>query len=394
MPLRILHCIHSANPAGGGPIEGVKQLSLANGRSGHVVEVLTLDAPDAPWLASSPVPVHAVGPGWPGYGYTPELVRWLRTHRAEYDVVVVNGIWQYNAFGVWRALRGTDTPYVVYTHGMLDPWFKRAYPLKHLKKWLYWPWADYRVLRDAAAVLFTCEEERRQASRSFWLYRCTERVVQYGTPGPSAGDGETERRAFETRWPETTGKRCLLHLGRVHVKKGPDLVLRAFADQVRGLPAAESGRWHLIMAGPADHAYGRSMQSLAVELGIADRVTWTGMLTGELKWGSIRQSEALLLPSHQENFGIVVAESLACGRPVLISDKVNIWREIETDGAAFVANDDLPGTRDLLRRWSALGQQERRAMGQRAVACFRSRFAIEASAESFIQTVTPLLRRT
>jgi glycosyltransferase involved in cell wall biosynthesis len=394
MPLRILHCIHSANPAGGGPIEGVKQLSLANGRSGHVVEVLTLDRPDAPWLGTCPVRAHAVGPGWPGYGYTPGLLRWLGRHRSDYDLVVVNGIWQYNALGVWRALRGTDTPYVVYTHGMLDPWFRRTYPLKHLKKWLYWPWADYRVLRDAAAVLFTCEEERRLARQSFWLYRCNERVVQYGTPGPAPGDGEAERLAFVARWPETSGKRCLLHLGRVHVKKAPDLVLRAFADHLRGLSAAAAPAWHLIMAGPADHDYGLAMQALAADLGLSGRVTWTGMLSGDLKWGAFRQSEAFFLPSHQENFGIVVAEALACGRPVLISDKVNIWREIEADRAAFVANDDLDGARMLLRQWTALDEGERRAMGERARACFRSRFAIEASAESFIETVTPLLRRS
>ena len=78
----------------------------------------------------------------------------------------------------WLALeslrkQGFHTPaYFVFTHGMLDPWFKRTYPLKHLKKWLYWPWAEYRVLRDAQAVLFTCEEERILARQSFWLYKC------------------------------------------------------------------------------------------------------------------------------------------------------------------------------------------------------------------------------
>ena len=85
--------------------------------------------------------------------------------------MIVNGIWQYNSFGAWRVTPHSSTPYVVVTHGMLDPWFKRAFPFKHLKKWLFWPWADYRVLRDAAAVLFTSEEERRLATQSFWLYR-------------------------------------------------------------------------------------------------------------------------------------------------------------------------------------------------------------------------------
>src|SRR5262249_24621381 len=91
-----------------------------------------------------------------------------------------------------------------FTHGMLDPWFKRRYPLKHLKKWLYWPWAEYRVLRDARAVLFTCEDERRLASRSFWLYRAHERVVGYGIAPPGGGP-EAERQGFPREVSRTGG---------------------------------------------------------------------------------------------------------------------------------------------------------------------------------------------
>lgn len=391
MSLRLLHCIHSVDPAGGGPAEGIRQLARAGRELGHEVEILSLDDPAAACVAASPVPVHAVGPGWRGYGYAPRFTAWLRARRRDYDAVIVNGLWQYNAFGAWRALHGTSTPYVVYPHGMLDPWFRRTYPLKHLKKWLYWPWADYRVLRDAAAVLFTCEEERRRARQSFGLYRCTERVVAYGTPGPPAGAPEDFRRAFAARWPATGGRRCLLHLGRVHEKKGPDLVLQAFARHLRARPAAES--WHLIMAGPADHPYGVAMRGLARSLGLDDRVTWTGMLEGPLKWGAFYQAEAFLLPSHQENFGIVVAEALACGRPVLISDQVNIWREIEADGAAFVEPDDLPGTERLLARWSALGAEERADFGGRARRCFTRRFGIAAGAASLHDALAPFVRR-
>src|SRR5206468_2813608 len=122
------------------------------------------------------------------------------------------------ALGVWWALHNTTTPYFVYTHGMMGPWFKRTYPLKHYKKWLYWFWADYRVLRDAAAVLFTCEEERRLARQSFWLYRCDECVVSYGTAGPS-GDRDAQHALFTAQFPELRGKRVLVFLGRIHVVK-------------------------------------------------------------------------------------------------------------------------------------------------------------------------------
>src|SRR3954470_16192924 len=100
--MRILHAIHSANSLGGGPIEGVKQLSMANIRQGHAVEVVSLDAPGQPWMENFPVPLHALGPGWGSYGYSRRFVPWLSAHRRDYDLVVVNGIWQYNSFGVWQ----------------------------------------------------------------------------------------------------------------------------------------------------------------------------------------------------------------------------------------------------------------------------------------------------
>lgn len=367
-------------------MEGIKQLSRVHQEAGNRVEILSCDAPDDPWVKASSFPVHAQGPASRGYGYSSQWATWLRKNRARYDIVVVNGLWQYSALGTWRALRGSKVPYVVFPHGMLDPWFKRAYPLKHLKKWLYWPWADYRVLRDAARVLFTCEEERRLARGSFSLYRANETVVKFGTQGPPEVDGEALRRIIAERWPAAEGKRCLLHLGRVHEKKGTDLVLQAFTSFRRG-SGNERNSWHLILAGPADHAYGAEMKALATRLGLDGHVTWTGMVAGETKWAAFHGAEALILPSHQENFGIVVAESLACGRPVLISDKVNIWREILRHEAAFVENDDAAGTLRLMERWAALSVDEREAMGRRARECFRAEFHIESAARSVMEVM-------
>ena len=384
MGLRILHSIRSVNPAGGGPIEGLKQISAVNRRRGHEVEVISLDSPDAPWVKNCPLPCYALGPSYLGYGYAPLFVPWLRDHRRDYDVVVVNGIWQYNAFGVWLALRKTPTPYFVFTHGMLDPWFKHTYPLKHLKKWMYWPWADYRVLRDATAVLFTCEEERRLARESFWLYKCDECVVNHGTAGP-VGDPELQRKAFLDKFPALADKHVLLFLGRVHVKKGPDLLLRALAWVIDELPIELTRDLHLVMAGPNEHSYGREMERLVRQLKLEDRVTWTGMLSGDLKWGAFRAARAFVLTSHQENFGIAVAEALASGLPVLISNKINIWREIRFHRAGLVETDDLDGTRLLLANWLRMEEPVRREMGLRARACYAQRFDVEHTADGLIR---------
>lgn len=383
--MRILHTISSVDSTGGGPIEAIRQLSMVHNREGHEIEVASTDESKSHWVREFPFKVHALGPGHGKFRYSSRFVPWLKQNYHRYDAVVINGLWQYSGWGAWRALpRGY--PYFVYPHGMLDPWFKKTYPLKHLKKWLYWPWADYRVLRDAAAVLFTCEQERVLARQSFWLYQCHEEVVGLGTPRPE-GNPVDQRERFLERYPELRGKRCLLFLGRVHVKKGPDLLLQAFKNIMDSEPSSVTSDVHLVMAGPHDHAYGAEMLALAKSLRLEDRITWTGMLTGDLKWGAFRAADAFILPSHQENFGIAVAEALACSVPVLISDQVNIWREVKEFDAGFVEADTVEGTTKMLRQWLHTLGADLAKMKVNALECFASKFHIEQAARSLLRVM-------
>jgi glycosyltransferase involved in cell wall biosynthesis len=382
--MRILHAITSLNPEGGGPAEVVRQSGVAMKSACLAdVEVVCLDDPMCEWLSGFPLTVHALGSRSRGYHYSRQYVPWLREHADDYDCVLVNGLWQYTGFGAWRALRDSAVPFFVFPHGMLDPWFKRQYPLKHLKKWLYWPWAEYRVLRDARAVLFTCEEEWRLARESFPLmYRVNEVVSTIGTARPE-GDPDQQREVFLSAFPELRGKRVLLFLSRIHEKKGCDLLIKAFGallSQPSTLNAQPSTHnLYLVIAGPcADPTYLESLKRLSSDLCPPTSVTFPGMLSGDLKWGAFQSAEAFVLPSHQENFGIAVAEALACGLPVLISNKVNIWREIDQDGAGLVADDTREGTRDLLEQWLQLSPEQQQSMRVAASKCFSERFEIGA----------------
>jgi len=418
--MRILHVVGSLNPREGGPSEGLRQFAQELMTVfDDEVEIACLDEPGADWLENFPCRIHALGPGLMNYRFTLRLVPWLREHATKYDAIIANGIWQYTSFAVWFALRNTGTPYFVYPHGMLDPWFKQTYPIKHLKKWLYWPWGEYRVLRDARAVFFTCEEERRLARESFWLYRCNERVVGYGTAAP-AGNPDQQRELFLNAYPHLRGKRILLFLSRIHEKKGLDLLIRAFADVLQStidhepFASAVSAPLHLVIAGPcADPAYLESLKQLAERqlsaFGIPHSatpdsaassfdlpastfpLTFLPMLRGDVKWGAFHAADAFVLPSHQENFGMAVAEALACGVPVLISNKVNIWREIEADGAGLVAEATVEGTSSLLRRWFDTSERERADMHIAASVCFRARFAIQAAAQSLLGAIQECL---
>lgn len=369
--MRILHVIPSLNPDRGGTVEGLNQMANALIELGHEIEIATLDDPDDTWVHSSEKKVHALGPSKFNYRYSWKYIPWLKENASQFDAVVIEGIWQFHSLGAWLALRGGRVPYFVFTHGMLSPWFKRVYPIKHFKKWLYWPWADYRVLRDAKAVFFTCEEERLLARKSFWLYRCHEVVVGYGTVGPN-GDRDWYRKVFLSRYPNIIGKRLILFMGRLHPVKGCDILLESFA-----MVADRDATLHLVMAGPDSIGCREALEALSVRLGIEDRVTWAGTLNDELKWGAIMSAEVLVLPSHQENFGMVVPEALACGKPVLISDRVNIWREVEASKSAIVARDTISGVVEMLTRWLDLDGKEYLSMCRSARMCFENHYEIK-----------------
>lgn len=384
---RILRIITSADPRTGGPIEGARQVGEIWSRAGHQQDLLTLDPPDEHHLHDYPGTIVALGPSRgtrlaERYRYSPAMLPWLAAHLRDYDAVIVSGLWRYAARGAMRALAGSDIPYVVFPHGMLDPWFRRTAPLKHLGKQASWWWAEGRLLAGARHVLFTSEEERCRARGAFWPYRVNGTVVAYGTPRPSHSDASAA--AFRALFPSLGDCRYLLYLGRLHPKKGCDLLVEAFGKIAPHHPDLD-----LVLAGPDQTRLGSSLQETAQKLGLSDRIHFPGMIEGEAKAGALRAAEAFILPSHQENFGIAVAEALAHGTPVLISDQVNIWRKVLAEGAGLVAPDTLAGTTDLLTRFLGLSPEERNEMRRKALHCFAHRFDLEHAAAELMT----LLRR-
>jgi glycosyltransferase involved in cell wall biosynthesis len=367
--MRILHIVGSINPAAGGPTEAIRMI-IHYRPPGYEGEVVTLDSPDAPFLKDFPFEIHALGKKNKSW-YSPKLVPWLKANRHRFDGVLVHGLWEFTGLAALLTLPGYK-PYMVFTHGMLDPYFKRRYRLKHFKKWLYWVPAQYWILRAAERVLFTTELERDLAKQSFWLRHWHPMVVSYGAD-PQLPEIQTLKPAFFAHCPGLSAadpaQRSLLFLGRIDPKKGCDLLVKAFATV-----AAHHPDLHLVMAGPDKSGWSKELHAIADAAGVGNRVHWPGMLRGDAKWGAFAACDAFILPSHQENFGIAVAEALACGRPVLISDQVNIASEIEADGCGLVEPDTLDGTIRLLQRWLALDLPARQEMSRRAFSTFSTRY--------------------
>lgn len=372
--MKILRVISSVDPRYGGPIEGLKLSSSVLATLGHETEVVSLDEPNARHVADFPFPVHPIGKWIKKYGYTPGLAKWIEANGHRFDAAVVHGLWNHASVGGWQGLTRAGLPYVVFTHGMMDPWFKTEYPAKHLAKQAFWSLFQGKVLRDAETVLFTCEEERRLASGVFSGHSYKERVVAYGTAKPHAGAAGDEE-AFRNLVPNLGDRSFLLFMSRIHPKKGCDLLVSAFAEIAEEWPDID-----LVIAGPDQVGLRSELEELARTRGIGHRIHWPGMLSGETKSGALRSAEAMVLPSHQENFGIVVAEALAHRCPVLISDKVNIWREIKDAGAGFVSSDTIEGAEEVMRNYLQLSDEQKEAMRRAGFELFEDRFNSVAAA--------------
>ncbi len=376
--MRILHVNPTAGLAYGGPVVWVFEASAVLAEQGVKSVLLTADEPESEDIRLSPMETVGVGPGTMGaFAKCDALPQWIEDHAKEFDVVVFHAIFTHSAWAGHKAAVRAGLPYVVFTHGMLDPWFNQQYPLKKIKKQLTWRTGPYPLLRDANRVIFTNEPEKRLAAESFSPFEVKPAVIRFGTGAPQF-DQSAADSALLAAMPELEGRRYFLYLSRIHPKKGADILVDAYADVL-----GESDEWRLVVAGPEEPGFGEGVRRRVKDRGLQDRILFPGLVRGDLKWGLLSRAEAFVLPSHQENFGIVIAESLAVGRPVFITPQVNIWEQVEQGGGGLVRPDTREGAAAMLRGWLEMAPEAQAEMSRRAKALFQSSFDVRQSAKDF-----------
>ena len=408
--MNVLHVIADMDPVKGGVCQAVRTIIVGLAEQGVHSEVVSLDLPTASFLTQDTIKIHALGPGKGPWQYSSRLLPWLQNNLSRFDKILVHGLWLYPGFAVSRAikqLRKSSAPSVpqlfVMPHGMLDPYFQKAEERKW-KAWrntIYWKILENKLIHQAEALLFTCEAELLLARQPFQPYKPKqERVVGLGVGIPPPYQPAMSP-AFLAHCAGLGSRPYILYLGRIHEKKGVDLLVQAYANiaedfnKVQRTTASTRGGASealnrkkacslplLVIAGPGlDTQYGQRLQRIVSENPtICSSVFFPGMLTGNAKWGAYYGCEIFALPSHQENFGIAVVEALACSKPVLISNQVNIWREIQTTGAGLVANNTSEGTRTLLESWCNLTQAAKLAMVEQSYITYCEHFAVEPAA--------------
>ncbi len=325
-PLRILHYLPEIRLEDGGVVRAVLDWCTVFADRGHRISLITCRGNDVPreWLKDSDhLPrAYVIKPlATPLKFMARKSVRMIRDLLKRTDVLHLHGPWLPGNRRIARLARECGVAYVVTAHGMLDDWSMRQRPWK---KKAFMALAGRKFLDQAARIHCTAEGELSQAKKWFdnqtiVLPYLTDLTPFNTLPGPDA--------ALKLLPVARRTDRKLLFLSRLHEKKGVDILIRAAA-----LMRDAGTNFVLMIAGTGDPIYAQQMYDLVAELSLRDRVYFLGLVTGETKISVYQSADVFVLPTAQENFGLVLTEALACGTPVLTTTGTDIWAEVQAAG--------------------------------------------------------------
>lgn len=387
----ILHVITSMDPQTGGPAQVIRNSALYLEQLKLHNEVVCLDSEKETYPMNDIFTIYKLGRGKTAFQYSPKLDRWLLQHISQYDAVVVHGLWQYHNYAVYKAVKKLKAKkvkvpkVVIMPHGMLDPYFQKSKTrrLKALRNEIVWRLTERKSINAADALFFTCEEELLLARKVFKGYHPKQELdVGLGIQSPPPFVPEMKNE-FLQKCPDI-GEFYWLFLSRIHEKKGVDILIDAYSTISNKYPKAP----HLVIAGPKDSEYAHQMIDKAKA---NEKIHFTGMLNGAGKWGAFYGCQAYILPSHQENFGIAIVEALACKKPVVITKKVNIWREIaDGEGGMVLDEADSNLLYAAFERLYQMDELEHKRMENSAYETFKDKFSVEERAVVFAKTINSL----
>jgi glycosyltransferase involved in cell wall biosynthesis len=258
--------------------------------------------------------------------------------------------------------------------------------MRHLLRWLYWPWGAYPVLRDAHAVFFLSDDERHRARQAFWLYDCHEFVVRFGTQGIPPAMVEDAADVFLEAHPALYGKKLFTVFADNNAVEGIDPLTQAIEMlSQRGIWNASFMR--LVIAGTADRVVKDAVMRHVGSRGLGGSVYWAENLNEQEKWGLLRASDVFLRLSPYEIWGNRVADSLSAGTPVLVSRGVAAWKDIVNDGAGLADDATKEGCARMLESWIALSVDEQSAIRIKSRACFEDRFTLVGAAHTLTSAI-------
>src|SRR5271154_1336480 len=345
--MRILSVTQSYAPflEFGGPPVKVRALAEGLSRRGHQVTVLTADwglesrmGGDASGTERSPFGwrreangVQAIYlPTWFRYralSWNPAVKRYCRARLRNFDIVHIFGLYDFLGPAVAGACRKLNIPYVLEPIGMFVP-IVRNFRLKQIYHSLF----GRGLFAGARAVIATSEQEAGELADG-GVPREKIFLRRNGVEPPASWQ---ERGAFRSGLGIPLDASLVLFLGRLSAKKSPDLLLQAFSSLPERLAEKQLV---LVYVGPDEAGMKAKLERLAAQLGCSSKVRFADPLYGDAKWAAYRDADVFVLPSQNENFGITAAEAVACGTPVLVTDRCGIAPLLEGRAAIVVPHE-------------------------------------------------------
>ena len=335
--MKVLMVIPALGNVYGGPTKIVLELAESIAKLGIAVDVVatnangltTLDVPLNQWIIKNDYRVQYFSyVDLLDYKFTWSMSKWLFNNVSNYEIVHTNAIFSYPVIAAHWACQFRKIPYVATPHGMMEPW---ALAYKAWKKKLYFNFLEKPSLQTANAMQMTSSTEAKHIN-----------TLGLKTPLVFVPNGIhredfaslSNPEIFHHQFPETRNKRLIIFLGRIDPKKGLDLLAPAFAQAYQKFPDT-----HLIIAGPDNTGFLPTAQSYFIKAGCSHAVTFTGILTGNIKYAALAAAKIYVAPSYSEGFSMSVLEGMAAGLPCVITTGCNFPEAGEAEVARIVNID-------------------------------------------------------
>lgn len=364
--MKVLHVLPTLDPAYGGPVKSVEALTAICRARGIEVTVY----PEG--YVKRRTYLLPYYPGLKGLRRLYNLVR-------KADLIHIHGLW--NTVTTLAALfaRSTVRPYVMVPHGMLDRWALRR---SRFKKFVYSVLIERRNLCKASAIHLLNEGELLEAEY-YGLKAPT--FILPNAVDPCEFDLLPGKEVLYSIYPKLRDKTVLLYLGRIHPKKGFNLLIPAFARAFRQL-----GNLCLIVAGPDEGGYQRFVERMVSQHNLCDSVEFTGLVTGESKKVLLGGADYLILPSYQEGDSVAVKEAMASSLPVIVTKACHL-PEVTAYGAGVEVEGKVDEIADAI---VLLGDSPdmRRAMGKNARKLVEDKFSYEKIGDKLIEIYESIIK--
>lgn len=360
--LEVIHTIASTSVNHGGTSRSVPDLCQALAKAGAGVCLITGRQPNGIFNFITPGPEVRLRtvPEYRHFGFRGAKVALRRelsrqVDRADPGGVLVHdhGIWLPANHEVASAARRHGAIRIVSPRGMLTRWALQNGWLKKRVAWLVY---QRRDLAAATAFHATSEEEARDIRR-----------LGFRQPIAVIPNGISLPREMPPRLPQKEGRQVLF-LSRIHPVKGLLNLIQAWKL------ADVSPSWELVIAGPGDECHRREVEHLAQKLKVDGRIRFLGPVSHDEKWQVYRDADLFILPSFSENFGLVVAEAMAAGLPVITTTGTP-WRELQENSLGWWVEPNVESITAALKEATALGDAQRMEMGTRAADWVKDRYA-------------------